>query len=958
MLDADLAEAPHVSEASRVEEIFFRVVDLAPGERARVLEEHCPDGDSRAEVERLLAAEARAPADFLAGSDPSAPEVMGERIGPYRILERLGEGGMGTVYAARQSFPEREVALKVLRSGQVSAQAIRRFRHEIDILGRLQHTGIARIYDAGSVESPAADGAPRELHYFTMELVRGVPLLRYARENDLGRPQRIELLARTCDAVHYAHQRGVIHRDLKSENVLVTKEESTAYAESGDMGRRVVGQPKVLDFGIARLVDPGLEGMTRQTREGALLGTLGSMSPEQVSGDAQLVDVRTDVYALGVMLYELLCDRSPIPLEGLGVPQAIQRILEQDPTPPEALDPELRGDLNTIALKALVKDPARRYQTAADLAADLRSYLRGEPISARSDSRLYVLRRSIRRHRWMVAFSATVALLVGAFALASLRQARIQTALAESEAEARRQAEADYNRALEAVDLLTELGSSGLVDIPQAEPARRALLQASLGFYRDLLAEHPDEGDLSGRQARARVLVAELLDALGERDEASEELGRAIVELEDQLDPQEEPALETRMSHLTALALEGAMLLRDGDAETALARLEHCVALADELEQDTAAEHPEREAVLERYAYAYRQLAECLEARGLRDEAVELARGTFERLEEETSADRGPELEGQLLALLQTATVHRLSSNPSPDLEPDLLRLIEGYRALHALEPATGDDQEALVSLLTNYAAALSRWGRPEEAAEQLALAIEMGEELFESHPDLLTTSGYLFNAYHNRGNYRAKAGDLAGAEADLDRATELLERRMEVQTGIDSLAKRAYLENTRATLLVRQERYEEAIDALMRSRESAEEVLASLPAHTPMRRIRRFTIVNHGTCSIRLGDPVGAIMVMDEMFDGAVTIPSVSEACETLWIWRSALEQVHEASYLNEEERDSWDEACCDGALEYLQTAERNGFRGWSELRASFEWGDLLEHPPLAELVDRLAAE
>jgi WD40 repeat protein/predicted Ser/Thr protein kinase len=279
-------------------------------------------------------------------------------IARYRVVRVLGEGGMGTVYEAEQDNPRRAVALKVIRPGLVSPELLRRFAREAQILGLLHHPGIAQIYEAAVAE----DGQP----FFAMEFIRGVPLDEYARRHGLDAAARLELVARVCDAVQHAHEQGFVHRDLKPSNILVDE----------------AGQPRVLDFGVARGVGEGLRDATAHTQTGQLIGTPNYMSPEQVAADPTL-DRRSDVYTLGVILFELLAGRLPYAVGDLTPMEAMRLILYGEPARLGALDRRLRGDVETVVGKALEKDPARRYPTAAALADDLRRHLRHEPIRAR-----------------------------------------------------------------------------------------------------------------------------------------------------------------------------------------------------------------------------------------------------------------------------------------------------------------------------------------------------------------------------------------------------------------------------------------------------------------------------------------------------------------------------------------------------------------------------------------------
>ncbi|MEM8713517.1 MAG: WD40 repeat domain-containing serine/threonine protein kinase, partial [Planctomycetota bacterium] len=288
---------------------------------------------------------------------------------------------MGVVYRAVQESPRRTVAIKVLREGHASPERLRRFRQEAELLGRLQHPGIAQIFEAGT-----EDLGSGEQPYFAMELVDGESLTAYARASDLTVVQRLELLAQVCDAVHHAHEEGVIHRDLKPENVLVGRD----------------GRVKVLDFGIARAVEDTDGIATQLTADGDLLGTLAYMAPEQLEGTSDGVTGAVDVYALGAIAFELMAGRLPFDLSGLPLASAIQLRREQDPPVLGRLRPELRGDIETIVGKALEGDPSRRYASPAALGDDLRAHLEDRPIAARPPSRIYQVVKFSRRHRALV----------------------------------------------------------------------------------------------------------------------------------------------------------------------------------------------------------------------------------------------------------------------------------------------------------------------------------------------------------------------------------------------------------------------------------------------------------------------------------------------------------------------------------------------------------------------------
>jgi tetratricopeptide (TPR) repeat protein/predicted Ser/Thr protein kinase len=334
---------------------------------------------------------------FSGGATSPIPDV----IGHYRIIRLLGEGGMGAVYEAEQETPRRTVALKIIKPGFGSAAHLRRFEQEAHALGRLQHPGIAQIYEAGT-----ADTGWGVQPYFAMEFIRGKTLREYVRDRNLPIAHRLELVARIAEAVHHAHQRGLIHRDLKPGNIVVDE----------------TGQPKILDFGVARVTNSDIEA-TPQTDMGQLLGTLAYMSPEQVLADPEELDTRSDVYALGVMLYELLAGRLPYEINRTQIHEAIQTIRDTDPARLSSIQRIYSGDIETIVAKALEKDKNRRYASAADLAEDIRRYLANKPILARPPSAGYQLHKFYRRHKAGVIGTAAALVLAVSSAVITWRGA-------------------------------------------------------------------------------------------------------------------------------------------------------------------------------------------------------------------------------------------------------------------------------------------------------------------------------------------------------------------------------------------------------------------------------------------------------------------------------------------------------------------------------------------------------
>jgi non-specific serine/threonine protein kinase/serine/threonine-protein kinase len=405
--------------------------------------------------------------DTIGADKVPGSTVAPDSIGRYRILRVIGQGGMGVVYEAEQDQPRRTVALKIIKPGMATPELLRRFEQESQALGRLQHPGIAQIYEAGTVDTGFG---PQP--YFAMEFIRGQAPREYAEAKHLTTRQRLEIMVKICDAVHHAHQRGLIHRDLKPGNILVDD----------------TGQPKILDFGVARVTDSDTRS-TQQTDIGQLIGTLAYMSPEQALADPMDIDTRSDVYALGVILYELLTGRLPYTISK-KLHETILAIREEDPAKLSSVNRTYRGDIETIVGKALEKDRTRRYASAAGMAADIQRHLRDEPIAARPPSASYQLQKFTRRHKSLVAGMAAVfvvlfgAVLVLTWEATVIRRERDQAILAGNQRDqALIAAVADRNLAREAEAKAREEGDLKTVS------DRRALAAEKLSDLAKIAAE-------------------------------------------------------------------------------------------------------------------------------------------------------------------------------------------------------------------------------------------------------------------------------------------------------------------------------------------------------------------------------------------------------------------------------------------------------------------------------------
>lgn len=331
---------------------------------------------------------------------PSMSSMVGMKIGSCTLKRIIGSGGMGTVYEAQQEQPRRRVAVKMMKRGISSRSALRRFEFESQTLGRLQHPGIAQVYEAGTHDD-GAGGVP----YFIMEYIPNArTLIEYAQEKKLGTRERLVLFSKVCDAIQHGHLKGIVHRDIKPGNVLVDSN----------------GQPKIIDFGVARSTDSDLAVTTLQTDVGQLVGTLQYMSPEQCAADPSDIDTRSDIYALGMVLYELLTGQLPYDVREAAIHEAIRMVQEEEPTRLSSINRHLRGDVETIALKALEKERERRYQSASELEMDIARYLVGDPIAARRPTVWYHLKRFSCRHKAAVIVGSSFLLLLVASTVISL----------------------------------------------------------------------------------------------------------------------------------------------------------------------------------------------------------------------------------------------------------------------------------------------------------------------------------------------------------------------------------------------------------------------------------------------------------------------------------------------------------------------------------------------------------
>ena len=524
-----------MSETTPLEKIFFAALEKASGLRAAYLDEVCAgDGNVRHRVELMLNAQAYS-ASFLespasvpglvqfATAVPPNTEAIGTYIGPYKLIEQIGDGGMGVVYMAAQKEPvRRNVALKVIKAGMDTQQVVARFEAERQAMAMMNHPNIAKVLDAGATDT----GRP----YFVMELVKGAPITEFCDGHKLDTQHRLKLFITVCHAVQHAHQKGLIHRDIKPSNVMVEMHDVTPV-------------PKVIDFGVAKAIGQQLTDKSLHSGFFQMVGTPLYMSPEQAGQSSIDIDTRSDIYSLGVLLYELLTGQTPFESETLrsvGYEEMRRMILEVDPPRPSLristleakvlstisdcrnvdarkLSHQLRGELDWIVMMALEKDRNRRYDTANEFADDVQRFLDDEAVKACPPSAIYRFRKLASRNRASLSAATLVAaaLIIGT-AVATWQAMRARDSQAQTEI-AKKQLDERYRIAKEAVDTyLLRVTQDERLDHPSFRQLRQSLLEAALPYYDQLHKISPTD-------EQSRVAQAETLNQLGG---VKHELGR------------------------------------------------------------------------------------------------------------------------------------------------------------------------------------------------------------------------------------------------------------------------------------------------------------------------------------------------------------------------------------------------------------------------------------------------
>jgi eukaryotic-like serine/threonine-protein kinase len=767
-----------------VERLYNIAREQAPGQRAALLEWTCNgDEDLRREVESLLKC-AEGAEDYLqegvldavarAQEPPTAPlgcnhfrDDAGAVIDRYRLLQKIGEGGMGEVWLAGQEEPvRRQVALKLVKAGMNTSEVISRFESERQALALMDHPAIAKVFDAGSTPL----GAP----YFVMEYVDGIPLTAYCDNLRLSIRRRLELFVRVCEGVQHAHRKAIIHRDLKPSNILVAEVDGRA-------------APKIIDFGIAKALTPHLTANTTFTRAGTLVGTLEYMSPEQANTRSEVIDTRTDVYSLGVIFYELLVGARPLETGKISFEEFLLRLREEEPanpstrisvqeratsaevarrrqTDPRLLTRHIRGDLDSIALKALEKDPSRRYGSPSDFAADIERYLNGEPVLAVPPSAGYRAGKFVRRHRGtLAAMGAFVVVLILAAVISIWQSIRAteQRNRADREA-ASAQAVNDFLRN----DLLGKASASNQAG-PGARPdpdlkVRTALDRAAVRIGERLHSQPEVE-------AAVRNTIGQTYTALGLYPESRTQLERAIDLERRVLGPENPKTLQTA-------SLLGYVFFLEGKYPQAEALQRQTL---DIRRRVLGAEHPDTLSSMHGLAMVYSEEGKYPQAEKLEHETLEIRRRVLGAEHPDTVGSmndlaivfdyEGKFAKAEELYMKALDIERRLSGPEHPNTLGTASNLalvyyeLEKYAQSESLYDQTleiqrrvlGPDHPDTVSSMSNLANVYGLQGRNAEAERlhEQTMKIRL-RTLGPAHPDTLSSMNNLALDYFQQGKY------------------------------------------------------------------------------------------------------------------------------------------------------------------------------------------------------------
>jgi serine/threonine protein kinase/Tfp pilus assembly protein PilF len=782
-----------VPDKPELDEIFCAAIELrTQAERVAYLDQVCGDDvEIRRRVDRLLAAHTQA-GSFLAEPPPVAAamiDVPGESpglvIGPYKLLQLIGEGGMGTVWMAEQVQPvQRKVAFKIIKAGMDSRAVLARFEAERQALALMDHPNIAKVLDAGAT----ATGRP----YFVMELVKGDSITRNCDEHCLTPRERLQLFIPVCQAIQHAHQKGIIHRDIKPSNILIAPYD----------GKPVV---KVIDFGVAKATGQRLTEKTFFTEFGAVVGTLEYMSPEQAELNNQDIDTRSDIYSLGVLLYELLTGSTPLQrsrLKKAAMMEVLRLIREEEPPRPSTrlsttdelpsvaahrgLEPNklsslVRGDLDWIAMKALEKDRRRRYETANGLARDVERYLAEEPVLARPTSPAYRFRKMVRRNRSAVTLATAILLVVLVAAALSTWQAiratiaelNTRKALAQVTTEQAKTKEA-LTTARGALDVLTDqVVETMFARQPELEEPEKEFLSKVLKHYEAVAPQLADTAEAKFLLAKGQFQMSHLLELLGEQSAAIAGYQRTAGLLQQLVDLSPEVA-EYREKLAKTNGNVGILLAEAGKQSEAETAFRLAIALRSKLVDDFPSVRDYRRQL----AQNYNDLGFLLEIQGNYAEAGKAYRESVQRNENLVAdAPDVPAYQQDLARVRSNMGQWLRKQERYAEAEKIYREAINAQEEQLDKLPTEAKRRRVLADSYGGFGIVLAELGMEDDSEKSFERSAALRNKLVNDFPRVRGYQRELAATYNDLGYLQSRRHKLADAEKTFQKAVDLVQR-------------------------------------------------------------------------------------------------------------------------------------------------------------------------------------
>jgi serine/threonine protein kinase/tetratricopeptide (TPR) repeat protein len=968
----------------RVRSVFQAISELPAAARPAALERECA-GD--AELGRALDALLKAHDDSreLPAIEPPPtgayfPALEPGRLfaGRYKLREKLGEGGMGAVFVADQTEPvQRRVALKIIRAGLDTRRMVARFEQERQALALMDHPNIAKVFDAG------VDQAERP--YFAMELVKGLPLTRYCDDAKLAPRERLQLFIPICQAIQHAHQKGIIHRDLKPSNILVGLYD----------GRPV---PKVIDFGVAKATGPRLTEQSIYTEVGSIIGTLEYMSPEQAELNNLDIDTRSDIYALGVILYELLTGAVPFSrkeLEAAGLAEMLRVIKESEPQKPSTklshsgalpsiaahrqMEPQrltalVRGELDWIVMKALEKDRGRRYETANGFALDVERYLSGEPVLAAPASSLYRLRKFARRHRGPVVAAGLLVLtlvcgiagttwgLVRAKQERRLAEAKKKEAVKERDAKdlalkAEQQARADETKARQQAFAALRSMTADVIERKFAQGAvltdeDRAFLRGVIAQYDAFAAIKGDDAESRAVRAEGRHRVAAMRYRLGELQEAERDYDQALSirkQLAEDFPARPEFRADLARSHLG----RGFLLRATGRLDEAAQDYERALTLYKQL----AADSPSRPEFRGDLALSYNNRGGLLIDRDRRKEAehdFEQALGLYEQLAAELPSR--PEYR-RLLAWSRNNRGLLFGATGRPrEAEREYEQALGIRTKLAADFPARPEFGQELAGTHDSRGILLATTDRLPESERDFEQALSIRKQLARDFPSRTEFRQELARGYNNRGALRINLGRLKEAEQDFDQALAIgsqLAAEFPDQPRLRNELAGTYV--NLASIHVKQKNWAAAERLLVESRPHHEAALKANPENPLYREAYRVHLATLSQAQAGLLQQDDAVRAAERCRDLGWNPPA--EAYSAAGGLSLCVAIVEQHAKLDDKQREAAARFYGDAAMKLLREAVSKGYKDAAHMKQDTDLDPLRRREDFQSLIAEMQA-